>query len=124
MSKGDFVCDLFLPRHFQRVKVGGSLVGTHIVTGEEVDTLLSIDDESIDVGKVHEMELVNNLTTESSSNTEVVMGMPGAPSPVDGDMMNDATQPGYLPNAKIVPSQFATKQVQNMLQTAMTTYHS
>jgi hypothetical protein len=108
------------PGNFWRVKVGGSLVCAHIVTGEEVDTLLGIEDEPIDDDQVHEID----LTTESSINTEVVTGMPDALNSVDGDMMNDEIQPGYLPNAESVPSPFTTKQVQNMLQVVMTIYHS
>ena len=35
----------FLPRHFERVRVGGSLVGTRHISGDEVDALLGVETE-------------------------------------------------------------------------------
>ena len=56
----------FFPRHFERVRVGGYLVGTCHIFDDEVDALLEVETEVNDLQEVQDMELVNGLTNETA----------------------------------------------------------
>ena len=105
LAKDGFHPEFFLPRHFELVRVGGSLVGAHHISGDEVDTLLGVETEVNDSQEVQEMELVNGLTNNTAHKTKdgavetkVLMGMADSPSDVEGSMLPRVSPPGYLPS--------------------------
>ena len=133
LAKDGFHPDFFLPRHFERVKVGGSLVGARHISGDDVDVLLGVETEVNDSRQVQEMQLVNGLTNETSlkpndgsNETRVLMEMADSPSDLEANMVPDVsphvTPPGYLPNNDHGTTPFTTKQVENILQSVIATY--